>query len=398
MSVGPATRVNYFERQFIRLNELRDEQAYHVDLRRRHNLSHHSWGIVLGLEIVLEQDGRPALRPGFAVDGYGRELFLLERRVVGRPEFDRLGTSRLDLWLEYRLDLAEERLAPRECDAASQPYRAIERAEVIFERGGARPDPRRPPRVPVEALEEPLLATADAPGRPWPVYLGRLIMELPASGTPVFHIDTADRVYAGLNAEVIDHPGNAARLELGARPTEAETRSIGNTQFTYAPRSKRDFAVFVPPKSDSPGTDALEPTISVEGGGTQVRGALIVHGNLILDGSSLLFPDTTSAETPETDGEPALYRAADELRIDMGSLDKANRRLVLGVTKDGNFVPALEISFPSTASPIPLVTVKGDLRIEGTISSPDVRTRTVTEEVAALLTGMVQAGMAAGGP
>jgi hypothetical protein len=44
----------------------------------------------------------------------------------------------------------------------------------------------------------------------------------------------------------------------------------------------------------------------------------------------------------------------------------------------------------------PLVHILGDVRIEGTISCDDVRTRTVTEEVAALLTGMVQAGIAAG--
>ena len=55
----------------------------------------------MGLEIVNEQDGRPALRPGLAVDGYGRELLLLERRVIDREDFDRYGTSRLDLWLAY---------------------------------------------------------------------------------------------------------------------------------------------------------------------------------------------------------------------------------------------------------------------------------------------------------
>jgi hypothetical protein len=399
VTLNPATRVNYFERQFIRLNELRDEQAYHVDLRRRHNLSHHSWGIVLGLEIVLEQDGRPAVRPGFAVDGYGRELFLLERRVVGREEFARYGTSRLDLWLEYRLDLAEERLAPRECGDGDPrwPYRAKEWAEVTFERGGAQPDPRRHPSVPVEALEEPLLATPDAPRQRWPVYLGRIIMEVSASGSPTFTIDADDRVYAGLNAEIIDHPGSPARLELGARPPDPETRTIGDETFTYSAGSKRDFAVFVPPPSDSTAL-TLEPTIAVDQDGTQIMGTAKVHGNLILDGAVLQFPDIANAQNPDTAGQPSLYRTADELRIDLGSLSVAGRRLVLGVTKDGNFLPALEIGTSGTTTTHFVVTVKGDLRIEGNISSPDVRTRTVTEEVAALLTGMVQAGMAAGGP
>src|SRR3989442_927644 len=137
MAVAPASRVNYFDRQFIRLAELQDEQEYHRQLRRRHNLSHHSWGIVLGLEIVLEQDGRPALRPGVAIDGYGRELLLLDRRVVGREDFDRYVTSRLDLWLEYQLEYADDRLAPIECDGGDprRRYRAIERAQVVLTRG-----------------------------------------------------------------------------------------------------------------------------------------------------------------------------------------------------------------------------------------------------------------------
>jgi hypothetical protein len=83
----------------------------------------------------------------------------------------------------------------------------------------------------------------------------------------------------------------------------------------------------------------------------------------------------------------------------MGALSGADRRLVLGVTKDGEFQPALEISYPTVGTsqtPSPLVRIFGDLRIDGIIKSNDVRTRTVTEEVAALLTGMVQAGQATG--
>jgi hypothetical protein len=403
MTVAPASRVNYFDRQFIRLADLRDEQAYHRDLRRRHNLSHHSWGIVLGLEIVLEQDGRPVVRPGLAIDGYGRELLLIARRVVGREIFDRYVTSRLDLWLEYQLDFEDDRLAPVECgaDDPRRRYRAIERAQLVFERGGARPDPRRPPHVPTEALDEPLLSTTDDPRRRWPVYLGRIIMDLPASGPPTFVIDDADRVYAGLNAEVIDHPGNATRVELGRRPPHEDSRTVGDTEFLYEAGAKRDFAIFVP------GEDAaqtLQPTIAVYPQATEIRGTATVHGNLILDGASLQFPDPSDITSADTNGQPALYRTTkdtdgDELRIDLGELNAAERRLVLGVTKDGVFHPALEVRFPagaSTGGTSAIVVVHGDLHIQGSIRSNDVRTRTVTEEVAALLTGMVQAGIATG--
>src|SRR5262245_12722876 len=104
MATVPATRVNYFSGQYIRLSELTDEQAYHLQIHRRHNLSHHSWGIVVGLELMLGEDQQPVVLPGLAVDGYGRELLLLDRKAFGRELFDRFGTNRLDLWLEYRLE------------------------------------------------------------------------------------------------------------------------------------------------------------------------------------------------------------------------------------------------------------------------------------------------------
>ena len=400
MALAPPTRVNYFDRQFIRLAELRDEQAYHLGIHRRHNLSHHSWGIVSGLEIVTEQDGRPALQPGLAVDGYGRELLLLERRAIDREDFDRYGTSRLDLWLEYELEFADDRLAPVECGEADprRRYRAIERAHVAMTRGGALPDPRRPPGVPADVLtQEPSLSTSDDPRDRWPVYLGRIVMTLQPSGPPRFTVDIADRVYAGLNAAVIDHPGNAARIELGLRPQDKETRVIEGDEVTYVAGPQRDFAVFVP----GTGTTldpVLDPVLSVDAAATHVRGDATVHGNLILDGAALQFPDNSDGE-PASVEHPTIYRTtdgSDELRIDIGSLNAAKRRLVVGATKDGEFVRALEVAFVDStgATPTAIVTVYGDLRIEGTIKSPDVRTRTVTAEVAALLTGMVQAGIA----
>jgi hypothetical protein len=405
MSAAPAIRVNYFDRQHIRLAELRDEQAYHVQMRRRHNLSHHSWGIVSGLELVARPDGQVGVTPGLAIDGYGRELLLLDYRVIGRADFDRYATSRLDLWLEYQLELSDDRLAPVECGAADprRKYRATELAQLVFTRGAARPDPAHPPGVPSEAFEPPALDTPDDPRRRWPVYLGRIVMELPASGPPVFHRDVADRVFVGLTAAVIDHPGNAARIELGHHPSAEESRAFGDTTVSYSAGPDRSFAVFVPP-NDEPaiGAPALEPTIAIEDDGTQILGNTTVHGNLVLDGTSLQFPGAIpQGQSPDTGGHPAMYRikaaGGDELRIDVGSLNDGDRTLVLGVTKDGQFNPALEVSFPvSSGTPRPLVRILGDVRIEGTITCDDVRTRTVTEEVAALLTGMVQAGIAAG--
>lgn len=403
MSAIPASRVNYFERQYIRLSELTDEQAYHQQVHRRHNLSHHSWGIAVGLELLVQEE-RPVVRPGLAIDGYGRELLLVDRRSFSRDDFDRLGTNRIDLWLEYRLTFSDDPRAPVDCGAADprRHYRATERAEITLERAGALPDPRKPPGVPPEALKEPLLATPDDPALRWPVYLGRVIMELPNQGTPTFRVEASNRLYVGLNAELVDHPGTSARLELGHRPVAEEIKAIGEDTFKYSKDPDRDFAVFVPDATVDADT-ALQPVISVYGTATQIRGTAEVHGNVVLDGASLQFRRTSGAPPP-TDGHPAIYRTSettgDELRIDVGELNNGARSLVLGVSKDGKFQPAIAIRFPGdlgTGKVNPIVTVHGDLHIEGTIESRDIRTRTVTEDVAAQLTGMIQAAIASSG-
>jgi hypothetical protein len=204
-----------------------------------------------------------------------------------------------------------------------------------------------------------------------------------------------DRVYVGLNAELIDHPGNASRVELGRRPMDEDSRRVGDEEIRYARGPTRDFAVF----SANGQTGLLEPTLAVYADATEIRGTTEVHGNLVLDGASLQFPDAASAAA-DTGGEPAIYRVDDALRLDLGALGRASRSLSIGVTEDGKFKPALEVRFDLSAdgaSAQPTVTVFGNLHLKGSLESDDVRTRTVTEDVAALLTGMVQSTVASGG-
>src|SRR5713101_5995591 len=93
-------RVRYFDRQFLRVEDFADEQAYHVAMRRRHNIAHHSWGIVSGLTL-LAQENSLYVQPGFAIDGYGREIILSQRQPLPVAEFDRQRSSVLDVWILY---------------------------------------------------------------------------------------------------------------------------------------------------------------------------------------------------------------------------------------------------------------------------------------------------------
>ena len=60
------TRVRFFNGQFLQAADLVDEQAYHVQMRWRHNLALHSWGIVAGLEPSV--DGADTKQAGLVVN------------------------------------------------------------------------------------------------------------------------------------------------------------------------------------------------------------------------------------------------------------------------------------------------------------------------------------------
>ena len=400
MTAVPAMRVNYFDRQFLRLAEFRDEQAYHIALRRRHNLSHHSWGIVTGLAIVKEETVL-VLQPGLAVDGYGRELMLADRVTIDRAVFDRYGAARLDVWLEYELGSADAGAPADACDplASGHEYRAIETSHVVFERAAAADVDARSPRVvPADVIGASLPDTPDDPKQRWPVYLGRVSMKLGPTGAPELNVEQSALAYVGLNAELIDHPANSARIELGHRwraPATADQRDIAGETWTYQGEAGRAFAVFIP------GTDpdvALAPIISVTEQSTQIRGTTEIHGDLVLDGSTLVFPEAVAESTVKADHDPAIYRATnggDELRIDLGDTATAARKLVIGVTKDGQFRPVLEIAMP-TGGTAPQVTITGDLHVQGTFSGPDIRLRTLSQDLIPQLAAMLQVGVLTG--
>src|SRR5690242_14785662 len=112
-----AARVRYTERQILSAADLNDEQAYRLAAQRRHLAGQHRWGIVQGLRLQVVPGGF-VIQPGYAVDGFGRELlvprpvFTPWSRSGARDIFDRVGSETfhapgeleqtlVDVWLLY---------------------------------------------------------------------------------------------------------------------------------------------------------------------------------------------------------------------------------------------------------------------------------------------------------
>jgi hypothetical protein len=80
-------RPNYFDGQLLLAKDFLDEQRYHMDARRRHNLFLHDWGVARGLTIAKAHDRSVRIAPGAAVDAAGNEIRVDESSVVDLSAF-----------------------------------------------------------------------------------------------------------------------------------------------------------------------------------------------------------------------------------------------------------------------------------------------------------------------
>src|SRR6266571_6671852 len=71
-------RLNYFNSEFLVDQDFKDEQAYHLGMRRRHNRVLHTWGVAEGLQVTAAGSKAVAIGPGTAIDNAGEELVLLD--------------------------------------------------------------------------------------------------------------------------------------------------------------------------------------------------------------------------------------------------------------------------------------------------------------------------------
>lgn len=279
MSENSITRVHYFERQFLRTQDFTDEQAYHIAMRRRHNLAHHTWGIVRGLHLRYDELEKVfILDAGFAVDGYGREVVLAEPRGIALRIFDDRATEALDVYLEYCLEGTDKqpvnRCEQQEDSAGLSFYRWRESARLVFETADLEAtDHRKPRAVPEGDLDFDATRTPpDADHRRWPIFVGRIQRQ--QDDTVPYKVELGGRPYAGVVAGEIRRADDQVRVVLGADDDP-------------------QFAVYMP-EAFAENTAAFE---ILENGTIHLRGVTTVYGDIRVQGGTWQFDKVASTST-----------------------------------------------------------------------------------------------------
>jgi hypothetical protein len=378
MSSNAITRVQYFRGQFLRAQEFTQEQAYHVASRRRHNIAHHVWGILAGLDVTLEEDSLYVL-PGLAIDGFGRELLITTKTKLADTAFDDRGSEELEVWLAY--DRLSSDPPPRGYAGCGDPtgqlfYRWQETPRIRLERPDAEFTNRRTPKT-VAAADlafNPTLTASDDPERSWPVYLGSITRNA-ADSPQRYSVSLAGRPYAGLVGESLTAPSGGASLQIGSERAADDNR----------------FAVFVPARSSSDEEGPPPPFAVREDGTISMRGDTTLSGHLRIRGGSVRFElgATRRAQPWRIYRHQAVDSAAEELRIEMlGGTDGANR-VVVGAfsAQEKQFKPCLTIADDNS------VTVHGNLIVQGTLSARELVPGRLSPEATAFVAGSLMSGV-----
>lgn len=396
------SRSNYFDGQFLRTQDFSDEQGYHIGMRRRLNIANHTWGIVRGLELCWDTVvGQFVVRPGIAIDGYGRELILPESRSIPISIFNDRGSDTLDVYLFY--GLVESDPAPKgytgclpdDKSPTGSYYRTQEQATLRVELGEFDVLDRRAPviGVPLEDLGFDASQTPpDDQLQSWPVFLGQLQRNLADSKQP-YTASLSGRPYAGLVGANIYSPLQHARIQLG-QTSASDLLS---------------FAVFLTDLADNgdvldgnpqPAGPQFEITKDNE---ITIQGNTTVNGEVQINGGALKFTDGSVPQQPrpwqiyhhrEVTKEGELV-PPEELRIELPE-GNGDQKLVIGSwsTKESRFVPCLTIANDCT------VTVNGTLKVDKitNLNGEEVKSfnSNLSEQAKQMVLGSLMSGMNSG--
>jgi hypothetical protein len=378
MTSDAVSRVRYFPGQFLRTPDFTAEQAYHLAMRRRHNIGHHTFGIVAGLQVV-DVEGRVVVEPGMAVDGYGRELVLVTRTPLDVPgAFVARGADRLDVSIAFRLvsaDPAPEGYAS--CTDDDTSYRLVEQPVLRYTVPDPdHSDPRRPATVPEGDLGfGPARTPPDDPLADWPVYLATIARD--PEGAVTVHTD--GRPYAGLVGEQVRAVSGRATVQVGAERADDPFR----------------FAVRI--------ADVLSPEVPrlavLRDGEVVVAGRTTLLGNVRVDGVVELAAGPVVETADEAPPQPfTLSRVTytdgrTDLRLEVDDPDGGTPdAVVVGThrrpaTGPPAFVPCLTVRADGR------VTVHGDLVVEGSVLDATRRPVPLGEAAQTLVTAAFLSGV-----
>lgn len=216
MTSDDIKRLYFYEKQFLRTQDFQDEQAYHIEMRRRHNIAHHTWGIIVGLEIMQDPTSKVwSVQPGMAVDGFGREILLVNHERLDTDQIARQlsGTqspAKLKVWIEYNIEKTNRPLPGYEvCNGKEQFTRTRETFRLIYQDDP--PFAVKEHEKPVKWLHPYEDLPDDPQQKPWPVYLGTITWNIdPSDPTKkvIKSVDLTGRRYVGnITSEVLAPAG-----------------------------------------------------------------------------------------------------------------------------------------------------------------------------------------------
>lgn len=331
-------RLRYYQRQYLGAQDFTDEQSYQRDMRRRHNLAHHLWGIVGGLELSTDDSGSVYVQPGMAIDGYGREI------VVFRPY--QLTTAFLQdgqyhtVWLQYQeVAVSTVQDGYEACNTEGQDNRVGETFQTIIDplstygtlivNDSALPS-NTGLSIPYQEFPDGLMR--------WLVPAGKFLWD-----GKQFTLSTEGRRYIGsVTAEIV-----APSTHLLVRAAETLPQSSAN-------------AVSAPP---------LTLTMLVEGE-LSVRHGLSIQEDMRLQGGMIDFedePDKTGGQAISK-GDFTLARVQQsrgkDVRVQIGREGKGNNHFVVGADKTDVFTVADSGDGQLTGS----LTIAQNLTVTGNIA------------------------------
>jgi hypothetical protein len=290
----PIERVRYYDGEYLRAFDFTADQAYHVDMRRRLNMSLHLYGIVEGLQLQDTSDASTGISQvsiisGMAIERFGREIFLLAPYTfddVADVNANKITVSQIyEVWIQYlRVPETPPSVGYAACDTTAQNTRWLETFKIVL-LSTATPTNPPAPQVTDDISED---ETPD-PDTSNGVYLGKVFVA-PGSTTGVFSLNDASGnpisqphlSYIGLRAQNIqapDYPDTTSPAFDILNPNSPLTPPLGvevqsNLFCDQNLIVGQDFAVS-PPPNPAPPAPFPEPT-----GNLKVASDLFLQGNL----------------------------------------------------------------------------------------------------------------------